>query len=113
MAWSLERTYDYYNRKYFGNELPKIPVQWSEVISDYAVYEQPSDDSDGLIRISSETRKFNSVWRMSLLHEMCHVKLREYPEEIAAKSRTPRSHSNIWQKEMMRLAQAGAFKTLW
>lgn len=114
MAYSPQNVYDYYNRRYFDGLLPKIPVSWSEVIGQrpkryYGVY--CSNSAEGKILLSSELKNHPKIWRMTLLHEMAHVKFRGHPKEIYSISRN--RHSKLWQKEMLRLAKEGAFKKLW
>jgi len=120
MAKALEKAYDSFNRKFFENSLPKIPVRWSSTIgivgrakdaTMYAAYLEPSENEpDGSIIIAEEFKPYWEVWRTSLLHEMAHVKLREHPSEITGPASR---HTKVWKKEMRRLAAAGAFDALW
>lgn len=117
MAKLLESAYRRYNKRYFGGRLPAVSVRWSEKIQPahrerarkaYGWF--TATDEGGEILISSTLKPFFELWRMTLLHEMCHVALREHPEEIAA---TSEKHSKPWFREMRRVAAAGAFDDLW
>jgi hypothetical protein len=97
-AYSLETAYRYYNRKYFNNELPNPPeviVRWGNIkILGY----QEGDE----IVINRRHRR-QSIWRMTLLHEMCHL--------ATPSART--HHGKEFQAKMLALAQQGAFNKLW
>lgn len=116
MARMLEQAYVSYNKKYFDSTLPKIPIRWSSKIGvdrsicAYGWYTGVQDDEPGYILISIDLKRHWSVWRMTLLHEMCHVRLRRNEEEVSS---TSEKHSKPWQREMKRLARAGAFNDLW
>ncbi len=111
MAKDLERAFDRLNKKYFNNELPPVPVKWSEQIgSALGWYVPPKDDDHGSILLQAKTKPFTCLWEMTLIHEMSHLKHRENPEEIRS---TPHRHSKVWKKEMRRIAAAGGFDKLW
>ena len=100
MASRLERSYRYYNRRYFGNLLPNPPevrVHWARLQSELGY--QLEDE----IVLNRRYRHCNALWRMTLLHEMVHLKL---------PPRAP-DHGRRFQREMLRLARAGAFRYLW
>lgn len=59
------------------------------------------------IQINKADRKSPRVWKMTLIHEMVHFKL--YGKD---KSRAS-CRSRMFQSEMKRLANAGAFNGLW
>ncbi|HTV07820.1 MAG TPA: SprT-like domain-containing protein [Candidatus Aquilonibacter sp.] len=98
----LRRWYRDFNRRFFGGCLP----------SDADVLYAPVDGAhgDALVESNGEfTVRINPAcaidWRivrMTLLHEMAHLKLWPY-----------RAHGERFEKEMQRLACAGAFKGLW
>src|SRR5579864_4244808 len=97
----LERSYRYYNRKYFGNLLPNPPevdLHWGDIQgSGYQVEDE--------IVINRKDRTRSNVWKLTLLHEMAHRSLSQY--------RTRSDHGREFQQEMLRLANAGAFRYLW
>lgn len=96
--------YRIYNKKYFGNKLPK----------DMPVYFQKLDHSMGITTVHGQTNRpltlhidpkldlLPRVVYMTLLHEMCHV---ESPQR--------HDHGAWFEKRMLRLAKAGAFQGLW
>jgi hypothetical protein len=96
----LERAYRYYNRKYFFNSLPALgefELRWDDIPG--SVMGMCSEDE---IVISTKYQREGALWQMTLLHEMCHMKLG-----------TRAGHGPKFQAEMLRLAQAGAFKGNW
>lgn len=116
MSDLLNRQYDLYNIHYFGGKLPKFPVQWSKSLLKskqfYGLLRYDSKTpSNNLIEISAELRRFSQYAAIILLHEMCHVKLRDRPGEFPKNTNKP--HSEAWHKEMTRLARKGAFNELW
>jgi hypothetical protein len=96
----LEKTYSRFNRKYFGKKLPKVSevdLHWADNIPDMG-YEW-----GGEIVLNARYRHRESVWKLTLLHEMVHLGLPNAKED----------HGKEFKKEMLRLAKAGAFKGLW
>ena len=121
MAKMLERAYAVYNRKYFSGQLPFVAVKWSEQIEPtsrqhakraYGLYTPSVDDTEGAgtIQLASSLKRDMNLWKLTLLHEMCHIKLRNHPAELATAAE---EHSKPWVLEMRRLAAAGAFDLLW
>jgi len=117
MAATLESAYKAYNKMYFGGRLPNIEVRWSKHLprscyGDFTwlpplriggkVYRF------GLVQLALWTKQHEEIWRMNLLHEMVHVKLRR-----RSLNSLPDYHSERWYKEMRRLAERGAFDKLW
>ena len=99
MSQRLKRTYRSYNRRYFNNRLPNPPevkIAWGDI--EPLLGYQLSDE----IVLSKKTHRQDSVWKMTLLHEMVHLSLPDEPE-----------HGKVFQKGMLRLAKLGAFKNLW
>lgn len=99
----LKIAYDSYNKKYFGNKLPK----------DMVVHFAPCGDERNIgftrfyrnrplfIVIDKRIRKMKAIVLATLLHEMVHCEL-------------PKSnHGAPFQKRMLKLAKAGAFNKLW
>jgi Zn-dependent peptidase ImmA (M78 family) len=98
----LQKTYRYYNRKYFGNSLPNPPnvkVKWGEIEPAMGL------QLDNEIVINRCHRSNQRVWRGTLLHEIVHLKL----DDCAIKS----DHGKEFQAEMLRLAKLGAFRLIW
>lgn len=98
----LKSAFLLYNRRWFSSSLdPDTLVSWSSSLGKGVAGEY--DPSDGSIRLAASLRPFDSVWRLTLLHEMAH--LASEPE--------PAEHGPRWNRIMKRLAKAGAFNTLW
>lgn len=90
-----------YNKRYFGGRLPSIPVGWEQL-----------PDARGLCRyeplqivLDENLKEYETVWHMTLLHEMVHLKQRDLCR-IA-------DHGHKFQREMKRLAALGAFNRMW
>jgi hypothetical protein len=100
MSKKLKRAYRWYNRRYFGNQLPNPPdvnIRWEDLGNAMMGYQLLDE-----IVLNRKDRLRTSVWRFTLLHEMLHLSL---PDEPA--------HGKKFQAGMMRLAKAGAFRKLW
>jgi hypothetical protein len=94
----LRRAYLQYNRRYFNNELPRdAEIVWEKMPEVYMGYQ----DGDK-IAISAKYHEYGPLWRLTLLHECCHLKL---PRRVG--------HGRRFQNEMRRLANEGAFDGLW
>ena len=106
----LTKWYKQYNKKYFNNDLPveNVILCWEPIPEHDAlcskIYEADTDKDTGdfLIRIDPMYVSSERISRLTLLHEMLHIKLWPYV-----------SHGDRFQKEMIMLAVAGAFKKLW
>ena len=94
----LRSWYRYYNRLYFDGELPRCVVQFKKMRGDLG----HTFWGDDRIYINEELKAWDRIARTTLLHEMVHVYL---PKEV--------NHGHRFQREMLRLAKAGAFKGLW
>lgn len=103
MPVDLESLYAEYNSKYFGGELPKIPVRWGKVEEGHAAEFWPST-MEIVIHPTIRRCGLDKYTKILLLHEMAHVKLRD---------RRIKDHGRIWTNEMSRLANIGAFDKLW
>ncbi len=92
----LKSWYNYANRTYFGKKLPKnTPIRWA-VLDELDLGWQMGDE----IVISTALQAWPAIAQIIVLHEMVHLKCGG-------------SHGKRFQKEMLRLAKAGAMKDLW
>lgn len=99
--WSLRRYYLHLNRKWFNGELPlDTIITWEPCVKAYGYCE---DLGNGRfhIRIDTALKGLDEFMLITLLHEMCHVKVWDA------------KHGRKWKAEMRRLAAAGAFDDLW
>lgn len=102
----LQTIYRTYNRKYFDNTLPEILVGYNTLEQMYATLAVNcwTTEEDGLehtelqIHIDPERHHGSEQERMTLLHEMAHVKVLPH-----------RKHGKQWKEEMTRLFLRGAF----
>jgi predicted metal-dependent hydrolase len=96
---ALRRAYLHYNRKYFDGKLPRAAeIVWEALPATLLGYQKDDDK----IAINDKLKRAWTLWRFTLLHEMCHLKL---GHKI--------SHGRRFQDEMRRLANEGAFDGLW
>lgn len=102
----LKRWFCKYNNQFFDSTLPDVLIYWEPPTASYAEICPVFDTGVGFeIKIDPSIKGFHKMWKLTLLHEMCHLKL--WPKH-------PRSmHGKLFQEEMKRLANANAFKTLW
>ena len=94
----LESTYRKYNKKYFGNKLPKdidLRFGYTHGCLGYQLGEE-------IVLSKNKAYRRDSIWRGTLLHEMAHLCIEESHD-----------HGPRWQKEMMRLARVGALRDVW
>jgi hypothetical protein len=103
----LKRWYEKYNTAFFGGELPNHTVLFWEPIPDAGhtcpVYEV--DHGQFLIKIDPSLKGVPCYFKITLIHEMVHVKLwAKHPRSL---------HGKLFQTEMKRLANDGAFRSLW
>jgi hypothetical protein len=113
----LQKYFQIYNKKYFGGALPPVTLRWADMkhfghyfareheMFDIFTNEVVSVRTEHVIELGKWSTNNRSVWRMTLLHEMCHLKLRD--KKRAA------SHGRLFNQEMKRLAASGAFHGLW
>lgn len=112
----LCRQFRRFNRCYFGTRLPAIPVIWHKPFrggagQKFAAQFLVLSDGSAAIIVNPELRA-RRMWRYidaTLLHEMVHADLWHRGERPAAFN----GHGPKFQDEMLRLAQAGAFRDLW
>lgn len=97
----LKHWYKHYNKKFWQNRLPDIPVRFANTGKNWGQTHFEGHEP-AYIEISREAKKSRAVSLMTLLHEQVHVFL---PDRII--------HGPKFEAEMLRLAKAGAFKGLW
>jgi len=102
----LQAAYQHYNRKFFGGILPKIRVQFKKLpkreCGRRITYKGNKGNPNTNIYINWELRKWPTIARSTLLHEMVHVLL---PARYG--------HGPVFQRAMLHLAKQGAFEKLW
>jgi hypothetical protein len=118
-----QEMFDVFNRRYFRGHLPPCKVEWMakpkvvDIPYDCAAvctgfheegYETPI--CSGLIKVWKHFKPYPWIWKLLLLHEMAHWKLREHPVAGLGK---PGQHGHAFHREMKRLARIGAFKHIW
>ena len=105
----LKRMYDTYNRKWFGNRLPrKAIVRWSNKLKRHGAigWCAPTECPDSpLIEISTEIKRLNSVVRTVMLHEMVHV-------YFINRKNSGSAHGKQFQNKIKSLVVAGAYNDL-
>lgn len=106
-----------YNKQYFSGRLPECDIKWADLKEfGHQGVRYVQKRSRGriemeprfYIRIAKDTRSKESTWKMTLLHELCHLKLRNKDGFHQG-----RDHGHKFQREMKRLANMGAFNGLW
>lgn len=104
----LKEYYIKANREFFDGKLPDAQVGWNDDMEKAAygitisVQDDDAKHTSHTIHISKLIKPFWEVSRLTLVHEMAHVKL--FPDV---------RHGKKFQEEMVRLAIRGAFKNLW
>lgn len=107
----LRKWYLFFNRKYFKGELPTEP---EDIVLFWEPHNSTEDVADCDLKLMEGTfvvrldpvLKVNLGYaKMALLHEMVHVKIWKKHPKV--------THGDVFQAEMLKLAQAGAFQELW
>lgn len=105
----LQRWYSKYNKEFFDGALPKeVQVGFNDAIpDDHGVQitvnlDYPPGHEITQIHLNEESHRSNRQLKMSLLHEMAHIKLHPYSK-----------HGKRFESEMLVLASKGAFKEIW
>lgn len=97
----LQKVYREYNKRWFGGSLPEdVDCLFSPVEDCYGLVWQ--EEGGFLLQINPRYAMEGRLWRLTLLHEMSHIKVHPY-----------RLHGVRFQDEMKRLANMGAFRRLW
>jgi|SRR5271157_4711531 len=113
----LKRWYGAFNRHWFNSELPDdVVIFWEPAHGNLGECEVDEDDKysnhhlfeDGewLIRIDPCLRFSSTISKLTLLHEMVHVR-------TSMAKPSYQGHGAPFQREMLRLATIGALKKLW
>ncbi len=100
MSERLKRAYRKYNYKYFDGQLPNPPevkILWAEMGNQLMGYQLEDE-----IVLSRKYHRHDSLWRATLLHEMCHISTIDEKNE----------HGPKFRKELRRIIIAGAFDDL-
>lgn len=103
----LQNFFNRANKLYFDGKLPSDTiVSWNDEIPGYGltvgITDKDTKHTFFHIYIDPEKHVDGRQSRLTLLHEMAHVRL--YPDM---------RHGRRFEQEMIRLAIAGAFKGLW
>lgn len=104
----LQRWVKHYNKKYFDGKLPEVQVGFNDEIPDdhgtqiTVSLDYPPGHKIHQIHISPETHCSNRQLKLTLLHELVHLKLVPYSQ-----------HGKRFEAEMLVLASKGAFKDIW
>lgn len=105
----LKKLYRRINKRYFATKLPdSTVVRYDEELvahprsKKFGYGDSDTNDPIWVIRINPLLKgDWNSMQILTLMHEMCHL------EEYRKHGRM--SHGKAWEREMIRLAHAGAF----
>lgn len=98
----LARSYAEFNRKYFGNKLPRDMIVRFEKNMEEVAITMHKFDRPLYIELNEKLKWHNMLVDITLLHEMVHV------ESIKRNG-----HGPWFQKRMLKLAKDGAFKNCW
>lgn len=101
--WNLLDFYRRFNKKYFGNRLPKdMPVSFRKIdsLGNTVIHRQTFRPL--YIQITDKIRFSSRLAMATVLHEMLHV---AHPEK--------RGHRGWFDKEMQKLVKRGAMNGLW
>ena len=106
----LKRLYCLFNRKYFENSLPSshhvcIAIVPRRIING-ALGESTGDTNSDFWKICICKESHEGEMELTLLHEMAHISVDRKNKRFCA-------HGPLWQEEMKRLANLGAFNKLW
>lgn len=101
----LKRLYLRLNKAWFGNRLPADTIcVWSRALNHEPLQAELDDEAEPLIiRHNPVLRRFENLIIYNTLHELAHI--------ATLSEKTP--HGPRWQREMLRLAKAGAFASVW
>lgn len=112
----LKTLYNRYNKKFFEGKLPDIILGYAtgaelkkslkekrskEVLCAVTYFDEEHTTIPLSIVLNKEAHKYVADKKATVLHEMAHV------------SKPRAGHGKVFQEEMKRLAQAGAFSDIW
>jgi hypothetical protein len=106
----LSAWYRSYNTTYFGGKLlPNVDVRWADLSAagDLGSTTCTASFDWCAIFLDSATNRAEVTTRLTLLHEMCHIKV-----GMSGKD-PPDEHGPPFQACMMDLAKQGALNDLW
>lgn len=108
--------YEQYNKDYFGNTLPYVTIEYTDIRDENGKHDTMANvehrASSYHIRID---RQFNPILKtadISLLHEICHIRL-DARGEVPLTESDEVAHGPKFQACMVDLAQRGAMSDLW
>jgi hypothetical protein len=108
--------YQEYNKMYFGNTLPYVTLEYTRILDKDGEHDVMADVSHNAssyhIRIDKEFNPILKIADISLLHEICHIKL-DASGEVPLTGTDEEAHGAKFQSCMMDLAARGAMKDLW
>lgn len=109
----MQAEFDEYNRKYFDNQLENVTV----IVGDLTANTQMGlttkrKDNSFLITIDRKTNPILKTADLTMLHEMCHVRL-DGKMFLAVGESTLDAHGPAHEACMLDLAKQGAMKDLW
>jgi hypothetical protein len=110
----LRTTYDQYNQDWFAEVLPKNTTVIYSDLTPWKELGAVDRRADGtwLVRIDRQTNPTLNSAYMTLLHELCHVKLGIVVELKIGGSGWD-EHGHPFQACMIDLANKGAFERIW
>ena len=99
----LQGWYETYRQQYFGSKMPDAKVIYADLPGLMGRTEK-NNFGDFVIRIDKASNPAPKEVLFTLLHEMCHIDMwqKEFDE-----------HGRLWQYDMHRLADEGAFESIW
>lgn len=107
--------YKNFNKRYFGNKLPNknVYLEWGLTTKTCVTrYEGEPETTD--ISIGEYLRLHQKSVCMHVLHEMAHFAVRiKYPNRRWSEGNDTDKDDVAFQKEMLRLANIGAFREYW
>ncbi len=104
---TLRRAYNNINAAFFDNRLPDVELMWESCHGnlgetfEIVAIEETGGVADLGIRICPSIRWAKTMWKQTLLHEMCHVKLYPYL-----------GHGDKFDREIQRLCTFKSYRKL-
>jgi len=112
--------YAEYNKEYFGNTLPYATIDYVDIITQEGVHKGEHEvladvehnASTYHIRVDKTFNPILKTADLSLLHEMCHIKL-DASGEVPLTVDDDVAHGDKFQGCMISLSSRGAMRDLW